>query len=165
MNPNQKTERAFPFDPSYCDSNSPQLTLPFPPSADRITGPPTLLVVDDDPFFREIQTRALCLHGYTVLQARDAAEALRLAAATPINLLLTDFVMPEVDGLELTRRFRALYPKIPVLMVSGSLPLLQGRVENLDRFALLEKSSAFGELLGKVRSLLTEVSPLPIRTS
>ena len=58
-----------------------------------------------------------------MLAAENAAEALRLAReAAAIHLLITDLAMPEVDGLELTRRFRAVHPETPVLMVSGSLP-------------------------------------------
>src|ERR1035441_4024722 len=81
----------------------------------------TLLVVDDDPLVRDVETQVLRLQGYTVLEAENAAEALRLAReASAIHLLITDFWMPEVDGLELTRRFRAVHPETPVLMVSGS---------------------------------------------
>ena len=100
----------------------------FPPPA-RISEPPkTLLVVDDDPMLRDVETQILRLQGYTVLAAEGAAEALRLAReAAAIHLLITDFAMPEVDGLELTRRFRAVHPKTPVLMVSGSLPLIRHR--------------------------------------
>jgi CheY-like chemotaxis protein len=156
---------AFPLDPSYCDSNL-QSKPAAPPSAGKMADPPTLLVVDDDPFFRELEARALRGHGYNVLQAGGSAEALRLARATPaIDLLLTDFVMPNGNGLELARRFRALHPQSPVLVVSGSLPLLQGKGGELDRFAILEKSSTFDELLGKVHTLLTETSPPPLNTS
>ena len=141
-----------------------------PPSAfpvpARISEPPkTLLVVDDDPMVRDVETQILRLQGYTVLEAESAAEALRVAAATAtIHLLITDLVMPEVDGLELTRRFRAVHPKTPVLMVSGSLPLLAAtEPTDLDRFEFLAKPFQFGELLHKVRTLLDAAAPLPIR--
>ena len=71
--------------------------------------------------------------------------------------------MPEVDGLELTRRFRAVHPKTPVLMVSGSLPLFSHKTVDLDRFDCLEKPFAFSDLLHKVRTLLDTAVPLPIR--
>ena len=136
----------------------------FPPPA-RISEPArTLLVVDDEPILRDVETEVLRLQGYTVLPAEGAAEALRLAReAAAIHLLITDFSMPQVDGLELTRRFRALHPKTPVLMVSGSLPLIQHRADGLDRFEVLEKPFEFNELLHKVRTLLDATSPLPIR--
>ena len=136
----------------------------FPPPA-RISEPArTLLVVDDEPILRDVETEVLRLQGYTVLPAEGAAEALRLAReAAAIHLLITDFSMPQVDGLELTRRFRALHPKTPVLMVSGSLPLLQHRADDLNCFEILEKPFQFNELLHKVRTLLDATAPLPIR--
>ena len=137
----------------------------FPPPV-RISEPPkTVLVVDDDAMVRDLETLMLRLQGYTVLEAESAAEALRVAASTvTIHLLITDLMMPEVDGLELTRRFRAVHPKTPVLMVSGSLPMLRARSEpDLDRFAFLAKPFEFDELLHKVRTLLDATAPLPIR--
>jgi len=87
--------------------------------------PATLLVVDDEPIMREIEVLALAREGYQVLSAAGPAEALRLAAVTStIDLLLTDYSMPEANGIELVRRFRTVHPKTPVLMVSGSFEML-----------------------------------------
>ena len=136
----------------------------FPPPAGISEPARTLLVVDDDAMLRRMETLMLRLQGYTVLEAESAAEALRVAASNvTIHLLITDFSMPEVNGLELTRRFRAVHPKTPVLMVSGSAPLIQHKADNLDRFEILEKPFEFKELLHKVRKLLDISSPLPIR--
>jgi len=125
----------------------------------------TLLVVDDDPMVRRAETQVLRGQGYQVMAAEGAAEALRLAGKTAtIHLLITDLVMPEIDGLELTRRFREIHPKTPVLMVSGSLPELRARGKpDLECFAFLAKPFQFKELLHKVRSLLDAAAPLPIR--
>jgi len=136
------------------------------PIPGEVTEPPkTVLVVDDDPMVRDLETQVLRVQGYNVLEAEGGAEALRLAGETAtIHLLITDLVMPEVDGLELTRRFRAVHPKTPVLMVSGSLPLLRARSEmDMDRFAFLAKPFQFSELIHKVRVLLDTAAPLPIR--
>ena len=114
---------------------------------------------------RDLETQILRLQGYTVLEAENAAEALRLAGETAaIHLLITDLLMPEVDGLELTRRFREVHPKTPVLMVSGSLPLIAAtEPDDLDHFDFLAKPFQFDELLHKVRTLLDAATPLPIR--
>ena len=131
------------------------------PSSTRISDPTkTLLIVDDDPTVRDLQAQILREQGYTVLQAENAADALRLARETAaIHLLITDLSMPEVDGLELTRLFRAVHPKTPVLMVSGLLPLLRIRSEpHLDRFDFLAKPFQLDELLGKIRTLLDACS-------
>jgi hypothetical protein len=132
----------------------------------RISEPAeTLLLVDDDLMLRSMQTQLLRQQGYTVLEAESAAEALQLAGVSaPIHLLITDFMMPEVDGLELTHRFRAVYPETPVLMVSGSELFLRARRKpNLSQFDYLAKPFLFDELLGKVRKLLDANTPLPIR--
>jgi DNA-binding response OmpR family regulator len=137
------------------------------PSVARPSDPSeTLLVVDDDPMVRDMEAQLLRLEGYTVLEAEGATEALRLAGeAVAIHLLITDFMMPDVDGLELTRRFRAVHPKTPVLMVSGSFPSFRDQSEDLGRFEFLAKPFGFAELLLKVRSLLEVVTPLPRRQS
>jgi len=137
------------------------------PSGASAAGPvKTLLVVDDDPMVRDLEAQLLRLEGYTVLEAEGAAEALRLAGeAVAIHLLITDFMMPEVDGLELTRRFRAANPQTPVLMVSGSFPPCRDRSEDFGRFEFLAKPFGFAELLLKVRALLEVVTPLPRRQS
>jgi two-component system cell cycle sensor histidine kinase/response regulator CckA len=124
-----------------------------------------VLVVDDEPLVRGFETQVLRVQGYTVLEAENAAEALRLAReAAAIHLLITDLAMPEVDGLELTRRFRAVHPETPVLLVSGSLRRLRARSEpDLERFDFLAKPFQFNELLHKVRRLLDATAPLPIR--
>jgi len=152
---------AFPQDPSYCNCGHQQRILPLEAATASID-PQTVLIVDDDSVFRQLEARALCKQGYKVLEADCAAEALRLAGTTAnLHLLLTDLNMPGTDGFELTRQFRALHPRAPVLMVSNSLPPIQHSIETLDRFAMLEKSSSFDVLLEKVRLLLSEVTPLP----
>jgi two-component system cell cycle sensor histidine kinase/response regulator CckA len=70
--------------------------------------------------------------------------------------------MPEADGLELTRRFRLLHPETPVLVVSGSLPLLRAKSDkDLDRFGFLAKPFQLHELTEKVRMLLEAAAPRP----
>ena len=132
--------------------------------ANRTKPSKTLLVVEDEPLIRDFEVRFLRQQGYTVLQAEGAMEALRLATtAATIHLLITDFLMPEVDGLELTRRFREVHPTTPVLMVTGSLFMLPAGSElDLDRFELLEKPFQITELLHKVHSLLNALPPVPI---
>lgn len=134
------------------------------PLAARISEPArTVLVVDDEAMVRDLETEVLRLQGYNVLAAGSAAEALRVAASTAtIHLLITDLMMPEVDGLELTRRFRVMHPNIPVLMVSGSLPLLHAMSEpDLERFDFLAKPYQLNELIQKVRTLLDAPISLP----
>ena len=135
------------------------------PSPANISDPVrTLLVVDDDPMVRDVEVQALRLQGYTVMEAQGAVEALQMARkAAAIHLLITDFSMPEIDGLELSRQFRLVHPKTPVLMVSGSFPLVQNRADDFDRFEFLAKPFQYDELLHKVRTLMDATAPLPVR--
>lgn len=78
-----------------------------------------LLVVDDDPLIRRSLSEVLRREGYLVLEASTGAEALRIVAANAPNLVVTDFNMPEVDGLQLLRELRARKPDLPVILVTG----------------------------------------------
>ncbi len=80
----------------------------------------TLLVVDDDSDVRTTTTRLLRRQGYSVIEAADATSALELMRDNPdIDLLLTDVVMPEINGPELGRLARLLRPALPVVFISG----------------------------------------------
>ncbi|HEY3013006.1 MAG TPA: PAS domain S-box protein [Gemmatimonadales bacterium] len=84
-------------------------------------GTETLLLVEDEAAVRSSVKRLLEWHGYTVLEARNGADALRLYEAHEggIDLVLTDIVMPEMGGHELVERLRARRPTLRVLFMSG----------------------------------------------
>ncbi|MGD0259484.1 MAG: response regulator [Verrucomicrobiota bacterium] len=82
----------------------------------------TILLVEDDAAVRDTVMHELVVLGYTVLEAGDGLEALRVAAAQParrIDLLLTDVVMPEMDGCALAARLRENQPGLKVVFSSG----------------------------------------------
>ena len=85
---------------------------------------PTILVVDDDPDFRELVAEILAAEGYLVRQAASAEKALDALTAGPVQLVLTDQRMPGLDGLELTRRVRAASepPEVIVMTAFGTIP-------------------------------------------
>jgi DNA-binding NtrC family response regulator len=78
-----------------------------------------LLVVDDDSLIRRSLGEMLRREGYTVFEAANANEALKLAATAAPSLVITDFNMPEVDGMQLLRELRARRPELPVILVTG----------------------------------------------
>lgn len=96
----------------------------------EFTGMARILVVDDDPHLREVLRYALVRDGHDVEEARDGAEALRLAAASRPDLLVLDIVMPGMDGLEACRELRKT-STVPVVFLSS-------RDEELDRVLGLE---------------------------
>ena len=81
----------------------------------------TVLLVDDEPSVRRLVARILERRGYTVLQAGDGGEALRVAVdhGAPVDLVLTDLVMPEIGGVEVATQLRLLYPHARVVYMSG----------------------------------------------
>jgi PAS domain S-box-containing protein len=91
-----------------------------PPAAPRASGEVVLLVEDEAPV-RQMASRVLQEYGYRVIEAKDGQEALRLLERSDgrIRMLVTDVVMPEMDGRELARRAEALSPGLPVLYMSG----------------------------------------------
>ncbi len=86
-----------------------------------LRGDETILVVEDEEGVRDLVRKVLEEHGHTVLEARHGRDALMLAERyeRPIQLLLTDVVMPEMGGAELARRLTERRPDLKVLFVSG----------------------------------------------
>jgi DNA-binding NtrC family response regulator len=79
-----------------------------------------ILLVDDDPIFRSIARLTLIQLGHSVSVADDAKSAVEAATQnTDIRLLITDVVMPGMNGVLLGRRFRAILPRCKVLYISG----------------------------------------------
>ena len=78
-----------------------------------------VLVLDDEDEVRTVLMRALQRAGHEALGAADGLEGIRVARTQPIDLVVTDLVMPEVDGLEFMRQLGHLRPGMPVIAISG----------------------------------------------
>lgn len=78
-----------------------------------------ILVVEDDPSLRRLMSAALKQHGYTPHTANDGAEALDLLDKTNIDMIISDIMMPNMDGYELTRQLRRAGFNMPILMVTA----------------------------------------------
>ncbi|MBE7211633.1 MAG: response regulator, partial [Gluconacetobacter diazotrophicus] len=96
----------------------PKTTVPLQPPPRRAEA---VLIVEDEEIVRELVCQVLSEHGYNVMCASNGAEAMRMSAdhRGPIALLITDVVMPQMGGLELSRRLTAARPELKVLYVSG----------------------------------------------
>ncbi len=126
---------------------------PAPPSA----SPATILVVEDSDDVRELTVSILREEEYRVLAAGDGAEALRLAGdhEGPINLLLTDVVMPHLSGKELADQIKGRRPEIKVLYASGYTDDKIAHHGVLEAgVAFLRKPFTLENLTDKVRSVL-----------
>ncbi|UVF21166.1 response regulator [Microvirga terrae] len=93
---------------------------PKKPAAD-MTGQGTILLVEDEDPVRAVNARALSARGYTVLEAASGIEALEIIQerGAPVDLVVSDVVMPEMDGPTLLGELRKLYPDLKVIFVSG----------------------------------------------
>jgi DNA-binding NtrC family response regulator len=80
-----------------------------------------ILLVDDNRVGREAFAKILRLNGHDVIEAADAAEALEILNKVPIDLLITDFVMPGLSGVQLIEQIRSQWPRTRMLMMSGYL--------------------------------------------
>ena len=120
-------------------------------------GSETILLVEDDPQVRDVARRALERAGYSVLVAGDAEAAIAFADRHPghIHLLITDVVLPRVNGRELAARLAIHRPAIKVLYVSGTSDGVIARHRMLEPgIEFLEKPFALDGLLRKVRQIL-----------
>jgi CheY-like chemotaxis protein len=112
-----------------------------------------VLVVDDEPGVRAFMAEALRGAGYDAVEADDVGVALRLLEAAPPELLLTDYSMPGMNGLELAERARARDERLRVLIVSGYADA-EAFEASAARPALLRKPFDEVELLAAVRAVL-----------
>ena len=118
----------------------------------------TILVAEDEPAVRALTCRILRKRGYHVLEAKDGTEAVEVASRYEgtINLLVTDVIMPNVGGRELSERLARMRPQVKVLFMSGYTDdqLLQRGVLQSGSGNFLEKPFTPDALARKVREVL-----------
>ncbi|MEO7410830.1 MAG: response regulator, partial [Sphingomicrobium sp.] len=128
-----------------------------PPSPDKeLWGTGTVLLVEDEPMVRTVAERALTRHGYKVLTANNGEEALELLGKTDetIALLISDVVMPLMDGPTMVREARKTYPKLPILFMSGYAEEQLRKSIDIANVAFLPKPFSVQELAEAVRATL-----------
>lgn len=128
-----------------------------PPSLRAVTGTESILVVDDEDALREAARRVLEAAGYTPLLAANGDEALRISAeqSRAIDLLLTDVVMPGMNGSTLASEVAKIRPTLPVLFMSGHTDDAMAKCGMLNEsFNFVRKPFTAPELTHKVREVL-----------
>ena len=100
-----------------------------------------VLVIDDEEQVRTLIREVLEGAGHEVMEAGNGREAMKLYEANPTNVVITDLVMPEQDGLEIIRELRRRFPAVKIIAVSGAQQKL-----NLDLLYVAEKLGALHTL-------------------
>jgi CheY-like chemotaxis protein len=120
-------------------------------------GKATILVVDDEVALRHILVRQLRNEGYTVLEAGYGLEALEVArnAPQPIDLVLSDIVMPGMIGTELAQRLLAEHPGIHVVLMSAHIVDEVARPDRRWNVPVLRKPLEGGQVLAVVQLMLS----------
>ena len=123
----------------------------------------SILVVDDDRAFREALCRALRAAGHAVEEAADGIQALRIAAAEPHDLLITDLIMPNRDGIEVIMAVKQAHPALRILVISGQAkvgPLdLMEVAARLGADATLAKPFSTEQLFAKIAEVMAPRRP------
>jgi two-component system cell cycle sensor histidine kinase/response regulator CckA len=123
-----------------------------------ITGQDTILLVEDEEAVRSFAARALKLRGYHVLEASGGEEALELVRRHEgaIHLLITDVVMPNMDGPTLVRALKRMRPDMSVIFMSGyAEEAFRRHDENAAELHFLAKPFGLKQLAAKVKDVLS----------
>lgn len=117
--------------------------------------PRTVLIVDDDPNILRLVEKMLKPRGVTVLSAPRPSEALRICEERTVDLLISDFAMPEMDGAKLADRVMKLRPETSVLLISGRYKDAEPSAQSA-RLRYLPKPFFPSQLIAQLRELLPE---------
>jgi len=121
----------------------------------QYNGHETILIVDDEPALLNLSTKILEKSGYTVVKTGNPKQALKILDSKPIALLLSDVIMPEMDGYELANIVKRDHPNVKIQLASGYAESEDSNNDNNDlQRALLLKPYNAEQLLKTVRNLL-----------
>jgi two-component system cell cycle sensor histidine kinase/response regulator CckA len=130
---------------------------PARPKQTDLWGSGTVLLVEDEAMVRAVAERALSRQGYTVLSAENGEAALELLETCQApDLLISDVVMPTMDGPTMARHVRERYPHLPILFISGYAEEQLRRSIDLENVAFLPKPFSVQQLAEAARDALTQ---------
>lgn len=114
-----------------------------------------ILVIEDDSRMAELIRRGLTEQGFETQMAYDGALGLKLATTKEYDLVITDIVLPQMDGLSLSREIRRIKPEMPIIMLTA-LGTTDDKIEGFDAGAddYLVKPFEMRELIVRIRTLL-----------
>ena len=129
--------------------------VPAKPKESELWGSGTILLVEDEHMVRTVTERGLTRHGYKVMSASNGEDALELlASGEQVDLLISDVVMPVMDGPTMVRAARKDWPDLPILFMSGYAEEQLRKSIDIDNVAFLPKPFSMIELAEAVRTAL-----------
>ena len=129
--------------------------VPAKPKESELWGSGTILLVEDEHMVRTVTERGLTRHGYKVMSASNGEDALELlASGEQVDLLISDDVMPVMDGPTMVRAARKDWPDLPILFMSGYAEEQLRKSIDIDNVAFLPKPFSMIELAEAVRTAL-----------
>lgn len=114
----------------------------------------SILIVDDEIALRELASEILSLKGYQILMAEDGTQALEILATQTIDLMISDVIMPEMNGYQLAELVSKKYPKTKIQMISGYTDKLERGQANIIKTEIIYKPYSTAELQKAVFELL-----------
>jgi len=139
------------------EAASARADLTDPQATRDLTGAGTVLLVEDEDPVRLFSARALRNKGYRVIEAKSGEAALEVitAGTEKVELLITDVVMPRMDGPNLVKRVRELHPQMKVIFISGyTEDAFRKRLDSDSDIHFLPKPFSLKQLAGKVKEVL-----------
>lgn len=122
-----------------------------------LTGSGNILVVDDEPALVELAKEILSSHGYNVITATSGEEALKILQQNNIDVLMTDIIMPGMDGYQLTEKVQQLYPEIKIQLASGFSDKRNSHLISDELYKKrLQKPFSTKNLLVRIKELLSK---------
>ena len=121
----------------------------------------TVLFIDDHEVLANLSCEILEMQGYRAVSAYDGAEPLRKFDQDAFDILVTDFRMSGMNGVELAQKVHEKHPEIPVILVTGYGPVDGGK----DVAACLQKDELFPALLEKIETFLRASEPEEAKTA
>ncbi|HUN98528.1 MAG TPA: response regulator, partial [Bradyrhizobium sp.] len=154
--PRHMVEQETQAEPHPANGTAKDATAEPKPKAD-LTGQGTILLVEDEEGLRSLNARGLRSRGYTVIEASNGIEALEAMDEKQgaIDLVVSDVVMPEMDGPTLLRKMRAVNPNLKIIFVSGyAEDAFAKSLDENEKFDFLAKPFALSALVAKVKETM-----------
>jgi CheY-like chemotaxis protein len=123
----------------------------MPRSLQEAVNHAVVLCIDDDPAILECEQRFLETFGYRVLTALSGRKGLELASVHPVDVVIVDYCMPEMNGVEVALEIKRLTPHAPIIMLSSAVDIPKKALKVVDAF--LTKDRLGSQLLPVIAEL------------